>query len=103
MVFLRSQDYEVWRVIDKGPYKLPKDEDSWNPQQSKQSTINFSAMNIMQYAIHLNKYSRVFMCTSAKEMWKNLKLIYEGNSQIKETKATLLVHEYELFKIKPEE
>ena len=28
MVFLRSQDYEVWRVIDKGPYKLPEDEDS---------------------------------------------------------------------------
>ena len=47
MVFLRSQDYEVWRVIDKGPYKLPEDEESWNPQRIKQSTVNFSAMNIM--------------------------------------------------------
>ena len=68
MVFLRSQDYEVWRVIDKGPYKLPEDEESWNPLQIKQSTVNFSAMNIMQCAIHPNEYSRVLMCTSAKEM-----------------------------------
>ena len=102
-MFLSSQDYEVWRVIDKGPYKLPEDEESWNPQQIKQSTVNFSAMNIMQCAIHPNEYSRVSMCTSAKEMWKNLKLIYEGNNQVKETKANLLVHEYELFKMKSEE
>ena len=64
---------------------------------------DYSEMNIMQCAIHPNEYSRVSMCTSAKEMWKNLKLIYEGNNQVKETKANLLVHEYELFKMKPEE
>ena len=46
-VFLRSQDYEIWRVINKGPYELPEDEKSWNPLQIKQSTVNFSAMNIM--------------------------------------------------------
>ena len=103
IVFLRSHDYEVWRVIDKGPYKLLKDEDSWTLQQIKQSTVNFNDLNIMQCAIHLIEYSRVSMCTSAKEMWENLKLIYEGNSQVKETKANLLVHEYELFKMKPKE
>ena len=43
------------------------------------------------------------MCTSAKEIWENLKLIYEGNNQVKETKANLLVHKYELFKMKPKE
>ena len=36
-------------------------------------------------------------------MWDKLRLIYEGTSQVKETKANLLVHEYELFKMKPEE
>ena len=60
-------------------------------------------MNIIQCAIHPSEYSRVSICTSAKEMWDNLKLIYEGNNQVKETTANLLVHEYELFKMKPEE
>ena len=60
-------------------------------------------MNIMQCAIHPQEYFRVSMCTSAKEMWENLKLIYEDISQVKEIKANLLVREYELFKMKPEE
>ena len=69
IVFLRSQDYEVWRVIEKGPYELPEDEDTWTHEHIKQSTINYNAMNIMQCAIHPNEYSRVSMCASAKEMW----------------------------------
>ena len=43
------------------------------------------------------------MCASAKEMWDKFCLIYEGTSQVNETKANMLVHDYELFKMKPEE
>ena len=46
---------------------------------------------------------RVSMCTSAKEMWDKFWLIYKGTSQVKETKANMLVHDYELFKMKSEE
>ncbi|MQL74587.1 hypothetical protein Taro_006951 [Colocasia esculenta] len=60
-------------------------------------------MNIMQFAIHPNEYSCVSMCSSAKGKWDNLKLIYEGTSEVKETKANILVSEYELFRMKPEE
>ena len=34
-VFLRSQDYEIWKVIEKGPYELPEDEDTWTLEQIK--------------------------------------------------------------------
>ena len=60
-------------------------------------------MNIMQCAIDPYEFSRVSMCSSAKEMWDNLKLIYEGTSEVKATKANILVHEYEMFRMKPEE
>ena len=43
------------------------------------------------------------MCSAAKEMWDNLKLIYKGTSEVKATKANILVHEYELFHMKLEE
>ena len=43
------------------------------------------------------------MCSSVKEMWDKFKLIYKGTSQVKETKANMLVHDYELFKMKLEE
>ena len=43
------------------------------------------------------------MCNSAKEMWDNLKLIYEGTSEVKAIKENILVHEYKLFCMKLEE
>ena len=36
-------------------------------------------------------------------MWDKLELIYEGMSEVKETKANLLITEYEMFKMKNDE
>ncbi|MQM19400.1 hypothetical protein Taro_052405 [Colocasia esculenta] len=102
-VFLRAQNYEIWKVVSNGPYTLPEDEGKWTEDNIKKSKINFSAMNIMQCAIHPDEYSCVFICSSTKEMWDKLKLIYEGISELKETKANILVHEYEMFKMSPVE
>ena len=102
-VFLRAQDFETWTVIKKGSPDLPEDEDSWTREQIRQSTTNFNAMNMMQCAIHPDEYSRISSCKSAKEMWDKLELIYEGTHQVKETKANILISEYESFKMKSDE
>ena len=102
-VFLRAQDYQIWRVVSKGPYELPENEDDWAEEHIKKSTVNFNAMNIMQCAIDPTEFSRISMCISAKEMWDKLMLIYEGTSEVHETKANMLVQDYELFRMKPEE
>ena len=60
-------------------------------------------MNIMRCVIHPDEFFHVSMCSSAKEMWDNLKLIYECTSEVKAMKANILVHEYELFRMKLEE
>ena len=49
-VFLRAQDYEIWKVVSRGPYVLPEDEDKWSAEDIKKSTVNYNAMNIMQCA-----------------------------------------------------
>ena len=36
-------------------------------------------------------------------MWDKLELIYEGTSEVKDTKANLLITEYEIFKMKTDE
>ena len=36
-------------------------------------------------------------------MWDNLELIYEGTTEVKETKANLLITEYEMFRMKTDE
>ncbi|MQL86869.1 hypothetical protein Taro_019402 [Colocasia esculenta] len=58
---------------------------------------------MMQCAVHPKEYSRVSTCSSAKEMWDKLELIYEGTSKLRETKANMLISEYEMFKMKNDE
>ena len=42
-------------------------------------------------------------CDLAKEIWDKLKVSYEGTSQVKDSKLSMLVHEYELFLMKKDE
>ncbi|MQL90267.1 hypothetical protein Taro_022854 [Colocasia esculenta] len=102
-VFLRAQDYELWKIVSKGPYELPADEDTWTREQICSGTLNWSALNMMQCTVHPKEYSRVSTCKSAKEMWDKLELIYEGTSEVRKTKASILVSEYEMFRMKNDE
>ena len=36
-------------------------------------------------------------------MWDKLELIYEGTSEVKETKVNLLITEYDMFRMKTDE
>ena len=42
-------------------------------------------------------------CTSAKQAWDNLKIIYEGESKVKESKLQTYKGEFESLKMKEEE
>ncbi|MQL99630.1 hypothetical protein Taro_032354, partial [Colocasia esculenta] len=90
-VFLRAQNYEIWKVVEVGPYENQGEEDTWTREQIRKATLNYSAMNMIQCAVHPKEYSRISMCKSAKEMWDKLELLYEGTSQVKETKANILL------------
>ena len=48
-------------------------------------------------------FNRLSSCTSVKEIWDKLVVTYEGTSQVKETKINILMHQYEMFKMKKEE
>ena len=102
-VFLRVQDHQIWKVVSRGPFLLPEDDETWTRDQITKSNLNWSAMNIMQCALHPTEFSRVSSCATAKEMWDKLQMIYEGTSEVRETKANMLVSEYEVFKMKHDE
>ncbi|MQL68600.1 hypothetical protein Taro_000879 [Colocasia esculenta] len=102
-VFLRAQNFELWEIVKKGAYELPEVEDTWTKDQIAKGTLNWSALNMMQCVVHPKEYSRVSTCTSAKEMWDKLELIYEGTSEVRESKVSMLVSEYEMFKMNHDE
>ena len=77
-VFLRAQDHQIWKVVSRGPFLLPKDDETWTRDQITKSNLNWSVMNIMQCALHPTEFSEIFSCATTKKMWDKLQVIYEG-------------------------
>nr|XP_016514693.1 PREDICTED: uncharacterized protein LOC107831444 [Nicotiana tabacum] len=62
--------------------------------------FNVEAQNLIYNAISGEEYEKISSCDTTKEMWDKLKVGYEGTSKVKETQINMLVHDYELFRMK---
>ena len=82
---------------------LPKSESEWDELDKKMAQLSAKAMNILYYALDTNEFNRISTCNSAKEIWDRLKFTHENTNQVKEYKINMLVYNYELVKIEPEE
>ncbi|GJX48740.1 retrovirus-related pol polyprotein from transposon TNT 1-94 [Tanacetum coccineum] len=58
---------------------------------------------VIYNALPRKEYERIFMCNTAKEIWKTLLITHQGNSQVKDNKIDLLVQNYEQFVISEDE
>ena len=111
-IFIQSTDYDLWKIVAYGPIIptkksgeviIHKVEDEWSNIDKHNIEKNFKAMNLLLCAITPSEYDCVSACESAKEIWDKLEMSHEGDSQVKESKIDILVHSYELFKMKPYE
>ena len=46
-----------------------------------------------------SEYDKIISYDLAKETWDRLQVLYERSGQVKETKISMLVHQYEMFKM----
>ena len=58
---------------------------------------------ILVAALPHKEYFKMSDKSTAKAMFTSLCSNYEGNKKVREAKATMLVHQYELFRIKEDE
>nr|GFA58503.1 zf-CCHC domain-containing protein/UBN2 domain-containing protein [Tanacetum cinerariifolium] len=65
----------------------------------KRLAKNNEAKMVIYNALLRKEYERIFMCNTAKEIWKTLLITHQGNSQVKDNKIDLLVQQYEQFVI----
>ena len=75
----------------------------WDEHDKRMIQLNAKATNILYYALDVNEFNRISTYNSTKEIWNRLEVTHEGTSQVKESKISILVHKYELFKIEPNE
>ncbi|GAV82399.1 UBN2 domain-containing protein, partial [Cephalotus follicularis] len=105
-IFLQSLDYQLWHIIVNGPRMptrtidgivSPKPENEYNDNDFRLLQLNSKAKHVLFCAVGPNEFNRISSCDSAKEMWDLLEVTYEGTNQVKESKISMLVHDYELF------
>src|SRR5262249_4551809 len=98
-IFLKASGYFVWKVIEDGPYVATTSESEWDDTVIKKMSLDSIATNILYCALSPQEFNRVQLCKSAKEIWDKLQVTYEGTTQVKATKNSMLMHKYELSKM----
>ena len=61
--------------------------------------MNAKAKYLLICALSKNEYDKIISCDLAKEIWDRLQVLQERINQVKETKISMLVHQYEMFKM----
>ncbi|KAK2456470.1 gag-protease polyprotein [Trifolium repens] len=102
-------DCDMWDLVEDGVnfenmdsegIVSSKDRKAFTPTQKIEYKKHHNVKGMMTNAISHDEYLKIGDKRTAKSIWDSLKSKYEGNKQVKEAKANLLVHQYELFKMK---
>ncbi|GJZ03055.1 retrovirus-related pol polyprotein from transposon TNT 1-94, partial [Tanacetum coccineum] len=112
--YVKSKDLDLWHVITNGDFQpiqqnpetkldevIPFEKQS--DDLKKRLAKNNEAKMVIYNALPRKEYERIFMCNTAKEIWKTLLITHQGNNQVKDNKIDLLVQQYEQFVISEDE
>ncbi|KAG5035008.1 hypothetical protein JHK87_009918 [Glycine soja] len=109
IAYFESIHIDLWDVVENGNY-IPYDDELneiprslWMEEQKLIFLLNSKALNVMMCTLLEEKYTKVHSFRSAKKMWDTLVITYEGMSQIKKNKISLLTRKYELISIEERE
>ena len=111
-IFIKDHDYEVCEIISRDDFvPTMKERDkivlkpilAFTHEETKKMAKNCRALKILFCGFDSNKFNHVFACDIAKVVWGTLKTTYKETSQVQESKISLYVLQYELFKMLPRE
>jgi hypothetical protein len=106
--YIIGVDSDLWDLVEGVTFENMDEEGvvsyhdrkSFTPDQKKEYKKHHLVKGMMTNAITHDMYLKIANKTSAKNIWESLKSTYEGNKQVREAKANLLVQQYELLKMK---
>ena len=71
----------------------------WIDQHKAKVQMNAKAKYFLICALSKSEYDKIISCDFAKEIWDRLQNLHEGTDLVDKTKISMLVHQYEMFKI----
>ncbi|XP_070055666.1 uncharacterized protein [Nicotiana tomentosiformis] len=85
-----GEDYELWDIVIDGPVATLK----------KNAERNAKAKKWLICGLGPDEYNRIQGCSNAKQISDTLQVAYDGTTQVKKSRGTLLYSQYENFTIK---
>jgi len=108
--YVMGLDEELWDILKDGVGDLVLDEEEaainrkkYTPEQKKLYKKHHKIRGSLVTAIPRTEYMKMSDKSTAKTMFASLCANYEGSKKVREAKALMLVHQYELFKMKDDE
>ncbi|GKC62328.1 hypothetical protein Tco_1094926 [Tanacetum coccineum] len=112
--YVKSKDLDLWHVITNGDFQpiiqnpeTKLDEvvpfEKQTDELKRRLAKNNEAKMVIYNALPRKEYEIIFMCNTAKDIWKTLLITHQGNNQVKDNKIDLLVQQYEQFVISEDE
>ena len=95
-----GMDEELWDILEEG---VAIDRRAHTAEQKKLYKKHHLIRGILVAALPHKEYLKMSDKSTAKAMFTSLCSNYEGNKKVREAKATMLVHQYELFRMKEDE
>ena len=76
---------------------MKKDRDLWSDEDKKKVALDGKARAIIIMSLPDDIYHSVINCSTAKEMWDTLIILFEGTYEVKRNRRSLLIQQYEMF------
>ncbi|XP_047306274.1 uncharacterized protein LOC124909659 [Impatiens glandulifera] len=109
---LAAQDDDMWYVIIDGSMKImkvstdktltngapemkEKPKYEWTAEDKRKVNLGNVAKDILYKTLDKNIFSKIKSCSTAKEIWKKLTQLCEGNDQTKENKLMVAIQMFE--------
>ena len=102
-IYLQSINYELWNIVDAAYTKLTTNYTALSDDQKKNVNLDAKAMNALFCTLTKEEFNRVSTVTSANRIWHTFQVTHEGTNKVKESKISVLIHRFELFKMKENE
>ena len=99
-IYMQACSFDAWNVT-QAEYTAPTTEyTTWTVAQKQDASANAKAMNMLFCALDKNEFNRVSICNTAYEIWRTLKVTYEGNNKVKQSKICILKNQFKNFRMK---
>ncbi|KAI0519752.1 hypothetical protein KFK09_007212 [Dendrobium nobile] len=109
---LISLDYWMWILVQEWYTKPTRLVDGvkvetpfvdWTVEECDIAQLNSKCLNSFFCALKSKDYMRISTYKSGKDIWDRLYITYEGTNEVKQSRLNILLHDYELFCMKPNE